>query len=403
MRKNRKLAFILLCLLILGIEMWGVEVGSRAQGAAKPTSRRLFTAAGAPTDPSFFPIAVWLQDPSNAARYAAAGFNLYVGLWQGPTEAQLAALRAAGMPLICERNDVGMAHLGDPMIAGWMHQDEPDNAQPITDPKTGKETYGPCVPPARIVSEYIAWKALDPSRPIMLNLGQGVANDAWVGRGEGAKLNDYRTYVGGGDIISFDIYPVAGLAKDGQDFLWYVPKGVKRLAGWTEHAKPIWNCIECTRIGSTGKATPQQVRAEVWMSLIHGSKGLIYFVHQFQPTFNEHALLDDPPMLAEVTAINRRIRELAPILNAPPIKGGVSAKSSAQEVPIAAVARRQGRTFFVFAVGMRNGATHGAFAVRGLPKHARAEALGENRVFQVINGRFTDSFQPYEVHLYRIR
>jgi len=40
------------------------------------------------------------------------------------------------------------------------------------------------------------------------------------------------------------------------------------------------------------------VRAEVWMALIHGSKGLIYFVHQFKP-FNEHALLDDPALLAD--------------------------------------------------------------------------------------------------------
>ena len=45
--------------------------------------------------------------------------------------------------------------------------------------------------------------------------------------------------------------------------------------------------------------------------------GLIYFVHQFQPRFNEHALLDDPEMLAAVTAINDQIGELAPVLNGP--------------------------------------------------------------------------------------
>ena len=53
------------------------------------------------------------------------------------------------------------------------------------------------------------------------------------------------------------------------------------------------------------------------MALIHGSRGLIYFVHQFKPKFNEHALLDDPEMLAAVTAINRQIRDLAPVLNSP--------------------------------------------------------------------------------------
>src|SRR5688572_30946341 len=31
---------------------------------------------GPPSDPDYFPIAVWLQDPRNAARFKAAGINL---------------------------------------------------------------------------------------------------------------------------------------------------------------------------------------------------------------------------------------------------------------------------------------------------------------------------------------
>ena len=40
---------------------------------------------GLSSDPNYFPIAVWVQQPSNAERYKAAGINLYVGLWRGPT------------------------------------------------------------------------------------------------------------------------------------------------------------------------------------------------------------------------------------------------------------------------------------------------------------------------------
>src|SRR5690606_34000166 len=106
--------------------------------------------------------------------------------------------------------------------------------------------------------------------------------------------------------------------------LEFVPRGVQRLVEWTGGAKPVWNCIECTHISNpAAKATPDQVRAEVWMSLIHGSRGLIYFVHQFEPAFKEAALLDDPEMLAAVTAINRQIHELAPALNSPSLLDGV--------------------------------------------------------------------------------
>src|SRR5262245_38417094 len=92
---------------------------------------------GLPADPGYFPIAVWLQDPRNAVRYQQAWINLYVALWRGPTEAQLTALKAAGMPVICHQNKLGLAHKDDPIIVGWMHGDEPDNAQPIRDPQTG--------------------------------------------------------------------------------------------------------------------------------------------------------------------------------------------------------------------------------------------------------------------------
>src|SRR5437868_3067869 len=73
---------------------------------------------GPPNDPSFFPIAVWLQSPANAARYRSAGFNTYVGLWHGPTATQLAELKRAGMKLICEQNPVARNHLSDATIIG---------------------------------------------------------------------------------------------------------------------------------------------------------------------------------------------------------------------------------------------------------------------------------------------
>ena len=63
---------------------------------------------GPPAEASYFPIAVWLQAPRNAKRYSAAGINLYVGLWKGPTEKQLSELRAAKMPVICHQNAVGL-------------------------------------------------------------------------------------------------------------------------------------------------------------------------------------------------------------------------------------------------------------------------------------------------------
>jgi hypothetical protein len=359
---------------------------------------------GPPADPGYFPIAVWLQDPRNAERYKHAGVNLYVALWQGPTEAQLAVLKAAGMQVICHQSRLGLAHRDDTTIVGWMHGDEPDNAQETRDEKTGRRGYGPPIAPARIIADYERLRAADPTRPVMLNLGQGVANDQWKGRGPGASLEDYPRYVLGADLVSFDVYPVADLDRpDGVELLWYVSKGVDRLVKWTGGHKLVWNCIECTRIHNpTAKPTPSQVKAEVWMALVHGSRGLIYFVHQFKPRFNEHALLDDPEMLAAVTAINRQIHDLARVLNSATIPDVVAVRSSDSEAPIDLMVKRTAGATYLFAVGMRNRPARGSFTLRGLPVQATAGVLGEERRLSIRNGQFTDDFAPYGVHIYRI-
>jgi hypothetical protein len=347
-----------------------------------------------------FPIAVWLQNPSNAERYKAAGINLYVGLYRGPTEEQLAALSRAGMRVICSQNTRSLAFTNNPTIVGWMHGDEPDNAQSLGQGKG----YGPPILPEVIVRNYERIRANDPSRPVLLNLGQGVAFDNYIGRGVRRRhLEDYPEYIKGCDIASFDIYPVVHESAEVTGKLEFVAKGVERLREWSHGEKVVWNCIECTRISNVErKATPEQVRAEVWMSLIHGSRGLIYFAHQFKPTFREAALLDDAEMLRAVTGINQQIQELAPVLAAPSVTNLVTVQS-AGDVPVASMVKQHNNATYVFAVAMRDKATRCAFKLAGANKNAQVEVLGESRTLSASNLQFNDEFQPYGVHIYRVK
>src|SRR6516225_5931569 len=68
------------------------------------------------TDPNVFPIAVWLQNSSRAAEYKAIGINLYVALWRGPTDEQLAELKRHGLRVICSQNAAGLNHIDDSTI-----------------------------------------------------------------------------------------------------------------------------------------------------------------------------------------------------------------------------------------------------------------------------------------------
>lgn len=356
---------------------------------------------GPPSTNAFFPIAVWLQNPQMATRYRNAGFNLYVGLWNGPTEEQLATLKSAGMKVICEFNGVARKHLDDPTIVGWMHGDEPDNAQSLGEGKG----YGPPIEPKRIVADYEKIRQADPTRPVMLNLGQGVAWDGWYGRGVRSNHpEDYAEYIKGGDIISFDIYPVASTDAQVAGKLDYVAKGVQRLVKWSDGKKIVWDCIECTRISNPkSKATPAQVRTEVWMSLIHGSMGLIYFVHEWTPKFNESALLDDPEMLSAITDINHQIQRLAPVLNAPTPTTQVTVKSDVDGIQIAVMCKKYQGELYLFAVNMTDKQTSATFTLEGAKGDAPVTILDEARTVPCRNDTFTDAFASGAVHIYKLR
>jgi hypothetical protein len=303
--------------------------------------------------------------------------------------------------VICHQNRLALEHVDDATIAGWMQQDEPDNAQSL-----GKgKGYGPPVTPAEVLQRYQRMRAADPSRPVLLNLGQGVAWDNWHGRG--VRTNhpeDYPQYVKACDIASFDIYPVTHSHTQVSGNLWYVARGVERLVQWAGDGRPVWDCIECTRINNKEqkKPTPHQVRSMVWMSLIHGSTGLIYFVHEWQPRFNESALLSDGPMYEAVSNINHSIQTLASVLNGPTISGRVTTESARDDVPIATMVKRDAGQTYIFAVAMRGGSTRAEFTVSGLTGARRVEVLDEDRQVTATDGAFADDFGPWDVHLYRI-
>lgn len=348
---------------------------------------------GLPTDPDWFPLAVWLQSPHNAGRFREVGVNLYVGQFGGPTEAQLEALKQAGMPVICSQNEVALKHKDDATIVGWMHGDEPDNAQ-----EQAGGGFGPPIPPARIVADYKELQRRDPTRPVLLNLGQGVAWDGWFGRG--ARTNhpeDYPEYVVGCDIASFDIYPVTHSHGDVKGRLEFVGNGVQRLLKWSGR-KPVWACIETTHISNQqALPTPAQLRSEVWMAIANGASGIIYFVHEFQPKFVEAGVFEHPELAAAMKDVNAEVLGLALVLNQP--SAPKAAKASGE---VALLCKQHKGALYLFAVSMSGTAQQVKVTLTGKQK-AAVEVLGEARKLQASGGGFEDAFAPYAVHLYRLK
>lgn len=347
---------------------------------------------GFPDDPSFFPIGVWMQNPANAARHRAVGVNHYVGLWQGPTEEQMTDMVAAGMPVVCEQAGVWQAHLDNATIHGWLNADAPDNAQENPD-----GSYAPCILPSVTQARYREMATADPTRPVTLMLGQGVATPDWVGRGEcTGQTEDYPLYARAADVLVNYTYPL-----NNDRPLELVATGIENLNRYAGYTKPIMADLEASNINGTVRPTPHQLRAEVWMSLIHGAAGVQYFCHQIEPNFSETDCLDDPPTAAALTQLNAQLVELAPVLNTQSF--GLAPTSSNPDVPIHAVLKKSGADRYVFAVSMADAATNASFSLTGIGTASSVEVIGEGRNLMPANGAFEDAFEGYGVHLYRLR
>ena len=385
--RGARVDVVLQCLWLAG----GKPAASQALRLRRNTWRAW--SGGPGWDERTWPVGVWLQSPSRADAYRAIGINLYVGLWKGPTESQLGALAARGMPVLATQNKVGLTSPNRSWIRGWTHQDEPDNAQwnPVT------KKYDPPVTPAVIRQRYEEMRRKDPTRPVYLNFGVGLADEKWIGRGtRTGRLEDYPHYIKGADIVSFDIYPIASPPRpEIRGRLEYVARGVRRLAGWARE-KPVWNWIEAAGIKSGTRPTPAQIRSEVWMSIIAGATGTMYFVHEFKPRFIEHTVLVDPVLKAGVTAINARLQSLAPVLNSASIAGLLRSGPAGVDTLV----KEEGGRLHLFAVNLAAKPVQGAFTLAGVPDR-KITVLDENRALALKSGRFTDSFGPYQAHLYR--
>jgi hypothetical protein len=336
-------------------------------------------------------------------KYKENGINMFVALNKSLDQVQLDLLRDAGMKIICRQNAFGLSHVNDPVIYGWMHGDEPDNAQ--MNKVTNK--YDPCIDPAIILKSYADIKAKDPTHPVYLNLSQGVAWANWYGRGTcTGNLDMYKVsnngYLKGSDLASFDIYPVNNTDTATQNNLWYVAKGIDNLRAWSDDSKPAWCWIETTKIHdakTSRKPTTAEVKSEVWMALVHGAKGFGYFCHSFVPPQDEAALLHDSNMINAVKVINTQVTSLAPVLNNATTTGYVTVNSTNTTVPVDIMTKNYNNADYIFAIGMRNGFTTATFTVKS---GNRAEVIGENRTINIVEGRFSDDYSPYAVHLYKV-
>jgi hypothetical protein len=141
--------------------------------------------------------------------------------------------------------------------------------------------------------------------------------------------------------------------------------------------------------------TPAQVRAEVWDTVIHGARGIIYFPQSFTPGFSYDNTA--PDVAVEITNINAQLTSIGAALESPidPPTAGVTANA-----PLEATWRTFGGHNYYVVFNYSNGTVTQQVALKGAGSAGSATVQGESRSVALSNGTFTDTFAPYQVHIY---
>jgi len=360
-----------------------------------------------PADPGFFPIAVWaetLDDPTWIGRYRRLGVNTFSHLWNGATDRAMDQVRAADMFAVAAvppGTDMARfdAAYGSHLAAHY-YQDEGDGRGVCGD--QDERLARLCRPgadgrtdPAALADMADALRTDDPTRPVYGQFTKPVA------LGQGLDDAQRRAYVDGVDIVSYDWYVLTDPDHPGP--VWEQADATRTVRGLTDRTKPVWPFIETSHVfeDSTHRPTPAEVTAETWNAIIGGARGIQYFNHSFKAGLDtQRVLLDDRyrDVAAAVTMTNRRIRDLAPVLNAPEAQGLARVATGRANL----LAKAYDGSWFLFVAPRSADAQDVTIRLAGLGD-TTATVLYEDRELPVTGGRLTDHFDGADtVHIYRI-
>jgi len=357
---------------------------------------------GASTAPAslsnFFPLGVWAQPASSFPTWAARGINTVVGDGGPDIETWTAAANQQGLKMIREARPNPADDLNEGNLLAWFLTDEPD--------LNGTTQ----VPQFR--ATYQAWRSYNSTIPILLDLagdhvenptdqlpgGVSVGPDNCSGPGDYptdmAATACYPTWLGLTDWALHDYYPV-NAHRD----VSVVAGMMDKMTRWT--SKPQLPFVEAAGpIYNTGSTPPtaDQMRAEIWLAIIHGARGLTYFTYalcgpglsQFCPDGMTSAQVN------EMTTQNQRITSLASVLQGTINPTSLGFRGGA---PLQATWRLSGTTKYFIVLNVSPNTVTKSMLVTGFVPSSPFTVVGENRTLPAMNS-LTDTFTPYQVHIY---
>jgi hypothetical protein len=269
-----------------------------------------------------FPRMVWRQCPTYYPTSLGAGINLFLGVECSSTDEQFKRLAGRAMSTV----DAKTPGISGPGLIGWHLPDEADMSVriPANLPKPqgdGRVTF-------LTVTDHFSMRAAPHQ--------------------SGREI--YKEFFARADVVGFDTYPVEGRCKIEEiDNVYWMQREIVALTG----GKPTFQWIEAgpmEHCRDNVDPTPEVVRAETWLAIAGGARGIGYFPDWWVETIR-----------SEVRQTNREILALAPALLSPSVRVNWSTDS-----PVRVAVRRYNGATYVIAANSSTSEAKVAFSVPGL-------------------------------------
>jgi hypothetical protein len=238
----------------------------------------------------YFPIMQWLQCPSLFETNVALGINTFLG--QGCSNTVSDEVHQTAQVGAMSVLPYSSAVRNAPSLFGWRAPDEPD---------------GSGIRPSGISVEFRKNRARDPHHINLLNLSSNFFSrlppPSWMH----GDRRIYKKYTQAADFPGFDIYPIYGWCQP--SLIWWEAAAAREFGDIYARGKPFYSWIEAASTSSqwcTGRGVyANEVRAEVWMAITNGAKGIGYFTHSWSPTYSQFRV--SAAVQAEMRRTDRQI------------------------------------------------------------------------------------------------
>lgn len=204
-----------------------------------------------------------------------------------------------------------------------------------------------------------------------------------------------------GDVLSTVAYPMYGAEPAGGYRHRVVAEGAIAARQAVKNARPFMTVLPVSAPGALGRGpTLQEMRAHAYMAIVEGARGLWWW------GLGDNALkavcagwcAEKTTHMINLESVVNEIAALEPALVADDAPGALTSNSEA--AAIRTKVKVVDGTGYLFAYNGTSEPVRAAFGWSTAP--ARVIVHAENRAIAASGGGFSDTFEPYEAHVYVI-